>query len=76
MLRHTIVWLLLFGFLPAILPADEMVETDLLVVGGSESAVAAAVQAARLGVKSIALVDDIDWLGGQFTAEGLCAVDE
>jgi len=52
------------------------VDMDLLVVGGSESAVAAAVQAARLGVPSIALVNDIDWLGGQFTAEGLCAVDE
>lgn len=49
---------------------------DLLVVGGSESAVAAAVQASRLGVKSIALVNDIDWLGGQFTSEGVGAVDE
>ena len=51
-------------------------EVDLLIVGGSESAVAAAVQASRLGVKSIALVNDIDWLGGQFTSEGVGAVDE
>ncbi|MFG0335178.1 MAG: FAD-dependent oxidoreductase [Maioricimonas sp. JB049] len=55
---------------------DEQLTVDVLVVGGSESAVAAAVQAARLGVGSIALVNDIDWLGGQFTAEGLGAVDE
>ncbi|MCA9206544.1 MAG: FAD-dependent oxidoreductase, partial [Planctomycetales bacterium] len=57
--------------------ADEVTrEVDLLVVGGSESAVAAAVQAARLGVPRIAIVNDIAWLGGQFTAEGLGAVDE
>lgn len=57
-------------------PAVEELSVDLLIVGGNESAVAAAVQAARLGVESIALVNDIDWLGGQFTAEGLGAVDE
>ena len=51
-------------------------ETDLLVVGGGESAVAAAVQAARLGVAKVTLVNDIDWLGGQFSAEGVGAVDE
>lgn len=57
--------------------ADHMIrDVDLLVVGGSESAVAAAVQAARLGVPRIAIVNDIQWLGGQFTAEGLGAVDE
>ncbi|MCA9207880.1 MAG: FAD-dependent oxidoreductase, partial [Planctomycetales bacterium] len=57
--------------------ADEVTrEVDLLVVGGSESAVAATVQAARLGVPRIAIVNDIAWLGGQFTAEGLGAVDE
>lgn len=51
-------------------------ECDLLVVGGGESGVAAAVQAARLGVPRIVLVNDCHWLGGQFTAEGLGAVDE
>jgi hypothetical protein len=49
---------------------------DLLIVGGTESGCAAAVQAARMGVKSILLVNDIDWLGGQFTAEALGAIDE
>lgn len=52
------------------------VEVDLLVVGGSESAVAAAVQAARLKVARVAIVNDIDWWGGQFSAEGVGAVDE
>jgi hypothetical protein len=52
------------------------IETDLLVVGGTESGWAAAIQAARMGVKSIVLVNDIEWLGGQFSAEAVCAIDE
>ena len=56
--------------------AGEPFDCDLLVVGGNESAVAAAVQAARLGVRRVILVNDIDWLGGQFSAEGVGAVDE
>jgi len=51
-------------------------EADLLIVGGNESGCAAAVQAARLGVKKIVLVNDIDWLGGQFSAEGVGCPDE
>lgn len=49
---------------------------DLLVVGGTESGCAAAVQAARMGVTKIVLVNDIAWLGGQFSAEALAAIDE
>jgi hypothetical protein len=52
------------------------VQADLLVVGGNESACAAAVQAARLGVQRIVLVNDIEWLGGQFSAEGVGPIDE
>jgi len=55
---------------------DHVLQTELLVVGGTESGCAAAVQAARMGVKRIVLVNDIDWLGGQFSAEGLGAIDE
>jgi len=62
-------------FLPLLAPA-EVIEADLLIVGGNESACAAAVQAARLGVKKIVLVNDIDWLGGQFSAEGVGCLDE
>ena len=54
----------------------EEIEVDLLVVGGTESGCAAAVQAARMGIKKIALVNDIEWLGGQFSSEGLGAIDE
>ncbi|TDU71234.1 FAD dependent oxidoreductase [Prosthecobacter fusiformis] len=55
---------------------SEVIQTDLLIVGGNESACAAAVQAARLGVKKIVLVNDIQWLGGQFSAEGVGCLDE
>ncbi|WP_449067255.1 FAD-dependent oxidoreductase [Prosthecobacter sp.] len=59
-----------------LLTSAEVIEADLLIVGGSESACAAAVQAARLGVKKVVLVNDIDWLGGQFSAEGVGCMDE
>lgn len=61
--------------LPTLLTA-EVIETDLLIVGGDESGCAAAVQAARLGVKRIVLVNDIDWLGGQFCTQGIGPMDE
>ncbi|WP_291167145.1 FAD-dependent oxidoreductase [Gimesia sp.] len=51
-------------------------KTDLLIVGGTESGWAAAIQAARQGVKSITLVLDGDWLGGQYTEQALACVDE
>ena len=54
----------------------ESIQADILIVGGTESGCAAAVQAARMGVRRIVLVNDIDWLGGQFSAEGLLAIDE
>jgi len=56
--------------------AAEEFSTDLLIVGGTESGWAAAIQAARQGVKSITLVHDGEWLGGQFTEQGLACVDE
>ena len=59
----------------AALPA-QCVEADLLVAGGSEAAVAAAVQASRLGVGRVVLVNDIDRFGGQFSNEGVGPADE
>lgn len=57
-------------------PAVEEVQTDLLIVGGTESGWAAAVRAARMGVPSITIVHDGKWLGGQFTEQALACVDE
>ncbi|MDX1948144.1 MAG: FAD-dependent oxidoreductase [Pirellulaceae bacterium] len=61
---------------PPISAPPPVLDVDLLVVGGGEAGVSAAIQAARLGVKRIVLVNDIDWLGGQFSAEGVGAIDE
>jgi len=54
----------------------EVIEADLLIVGGDEAGCAAAVQAARLGVPRVVLVNDIDWLGGQFCTQGIGPIDE
>ena len=58
--------------------ADEVqhVHADLLIVGGTESGWAAAIQAARLGVEKIIIVHDGEWLGGQYTEQALACVDE
>lgn len=52
------------------------IKTDLLIVGGTESGWAAAIQAARMGLKSITVIHDGPWLGGQYTEQGLVCVDE
>ncbi|MBE2284820.1 MAG: FAD-dependent oxidoreductase [Prosthecobacter sp.] len=58
------------------LASAETLHTDLLIVGGTESGWAAAIQAARMGCKSITVVHDGPWLGGQYTEQGLVCVDE
>lgn len=70
--QEVVVW---SGWNPN-LRAAESIECDVLVVGGNEAGVAAAVQASRLGVPRVILVNDIVWLGGQFSAEGVGCVDE
>ena len=64
-----------FNAFPSV-AADQSLTADVLVVGGTESGCAAAVQAARMGIGRIVLVNDIEWLGGQFSAEALLAIDE
>lgn len=71
--------LLLFAFVALALPSvvhAEPIETDLLIVGATESGWAAAIQAARAGTKSITIVHDGQWFGGQFTEQALACVDE
>ncbi len=52
----------------------EILETEVLVVGGGVSGVSAALQAARMGTKVI-LVEESPWLGGMLTAAGVSATD-
>lgn len=47
---------------------------DLVVAGGGTGGFAAAVQAARLGIKTC-IFEETDWLGGMFTAAGVTAFD-
>ena len=49
-------------------------ETDVLVIGGGTSGVAAAISSARQGVNTW-LLEEGPWLGGMLTAAGVCAVD-
>ncbi|MBA4191229.1 MAG: hypothetical protein C0467_24880 [Planctomycetaceae bacterium] len=74
--RYTILPVALLLAFGSPLHAAEPVACDLLIVGGNEAGVAAAVQAARLGVPHVVLVNDIEWLGGQFSAEGVGCLDE
>ena len=55
---------------------NNIIQTDLLIVGGTDSGWAAAIQAARVGVPSITIVHDGEWIGGQFTEQALACVDE
>ena len=50
-------------------------ECDLLVVGGGTGGVAAALAASRAGLR-VTLLEETRWLGGQFTAQGVAALDE
>ncbi len=51
------------------------IDCDVLVVGGGTGGTAAALAAARHGC-SVCLIEESDWLGGQFTSQGVAALDE
>jgi NADPH-dependent 2,4-dienoyl-CoA reductase/sulfur reductase-like enzyme len=44
--------------------------TDILIVGGGLGGVSAALAAAKLGAR-VVLVEELDWLGGQLTAQAV-----
>ncbi|MGV0026650.1 FAD-dependent oxidoreductase [Phormidesmis priestleyi] len=52
----------------------QILETDVLVVGGGTGGTAAAIQSARRGAKTI-LVSEFPWLGGMLTSAGVSAPD-
>lgn len=50
-------------------------EYDIVVSGGGTAGWAAAVQAARMG-RSVLLIEETDWIGGQMSAAGVTSMDE
>ncbi len=52
----------------------DSINTDVLIVGGGTGGTAAAIQAARRGVRTV-LVSEFAWLGGMLTAAGVAAPD-
>jgi hypothetical protein len=48
---------------------------EVLVVGGGTGGIAAALAAARAG-RTVCLLEETDWIGGQLTAQGVSALDE
>ena len=53
---------------------QKKITTDVLVIGGSTGGTAAAIQAARRGVKTV-VVSEFSWLGGMLTTAGVAAPD-
>jgi len=65
----TLFFLFVFSFAHA-----ETIKTDVLVIGGGASGVAAAIQSARSNVKTL-LVEPGPWLGGSMTMGGMCVIE-
>lgn len=57
------------------LQAAGHISCDVLIVGGGCGGTAAALAAARSGYR-VVLTEETDWLGGQFTSQGVSAFDE
>ena len=52
----------------------EIRQTDVLVIGGGSSGVAAGIQAARSGA-AVIIAEETPWLGGMLTSAGVSAID-
>ncbi len=59
---------------PAAAPTRQ-IDAEVLVVGGGLGGIAAALAATAAG-RSVALLEETDWLGGQATSQGVSALDE
>ena len=54
--------------------SQQVVETDLLIVGGGASGVTAGIQASRMSVNTL-IIEETEWLGGMLTSAGVSAID-
>ena len=61
--------------LPALPDQPAAVTTEIVIAGGGLGGVAAALTACQRG-RSVALLEETSWLGGQATSQGVSALDE
>lgn len=54
--------------------AQNVLKTDVLIIGGGTSGISAGLQSARLGAQTI-IAEESTWLGGMITAAGVSAFD-
>jgi hypothetical protein len=71
MIKKLLLVLLIFN---GTLSFAETIKTDILVVGGTASGTAAAIQGARSKLKTM-LIEQGPWLGGNLTSGGMCVVE-
>lgn len=56
---------------------EKTVECDILIAGGGIGGTAAAIKLSQAHPQlKVCLTEETDWLGGQMTAQGVCALDE
>lgn len=68
------LFLLSFLWFARVEARSDMIQADLLIIGGGASGTTAAIQASRMGVKTL-LVEETEWLGGMLTSAGVSAID-
>ncbi|RVU00262.1 FAD-dependent oxidoreductase [Mucilaginibacter limnophilus] len=66
--------LLLLVILKSTISFAETIKTDVLVIGGGASGVAAAIQSSRSKLKTL-LIEQGPWLGGSMTSGGICILN-
>ncbi|MBB5439275.1 hypothetical protein HDC92_002962 [Pedobacter sp. AK017] len=74
-LRHILLFsVLLLSAERAVFAAGPVNDVQLLIIGAGASGTTAAIQASRMGVKTL-LIEETDWLGGMLTSAGVSAID-
>lgn len=58
----------------ALISCNRQEDTEVLVVGGGASGVAAGIQSARMGVRTV-ILEETPWLGGMLTSAGVSCID-
>lgn len=58
----------------ALISCNRQEDTEVLVVGGGASGVAAGIQSARMGIRTV-ILEETPWLGGMLTSAGVSCID-